>query len=675
MNLEDFSIDFLEQSLITVEHSKISQEDSITTDILDYLIDCGDISVSEICHYKVRGIKINAWNYEEETNSFELFTTIVKSEGRLTKVSDTEIQEAFKRTLNFFWSARNKKLRDKVDESCFSVLDLVQIIEDKNDVYTNLKVFVLTNGQASADLAPPVTVQEHVCIDCQIWDIERAYQHYLTKKGKQIIEIDFIDSFDQRLQCLRVQSNCEVVDSYIVVMPGKILAEIYGTYRQGLLEKNVRTFLQFKGKVNSGIRNTIRKDPALFFSYNNGISATADKVEVVYENNISYITKVENLQIVNGGQTTAAIYATSLERGSDLSEVFVQMKISVVNSNINADELVQKISKFANSQTAIKESDFSSNTEYQILVENLSRSIWIPSNTGGKPTGKWFYERTRGQYLDEQSKRKGLKASRNFVIEYPKYNKLSKTDLAKYEMSWQQRPHDVSKGAENNFKMFTKEFSGLAVEIDVNYYKNLIAKAVLFKEIDKIVAKTNLGGYKANMVSYIMALISYKTDRNLDLGRIWTTQVISQPIYNLIQLIVLPVWRHLNEPDKLGMNIGEWCKKSECWLSLKDVPVDISGISIEIQTINRELIINSHTDLATESRISTVISSASAIQAEIWFSIFQWSRSMNKFTPLERKLLYNLGVMSNRNCKLSLKQSKQALQLLNSASKMGFKKV
>jgi hypothetical protein len=92
----------------------------------------------------------------------------------------------------------------------------------------------------------------------------------------------------------------------------------------------------------------------------------------------------------------------------------------------------------------------------------------------------------------------------------------------------------------------------------------LVAKAILFKEIDRMVAKRNLGGYKANMVSYILAWLSYKSNKKLNLNIIWENQVISEPINNLIEQMIDVVWKHINTPSKAGMNIGEWCKKQEC---------------------------------------------------------------------------------------------------------------
>ncbi|MGI9651962.1 AIPR family protein [Chryseobacterium sp. RLHN22] len=670
MNLSEFGIDFLENALITVEEEKISQEDAITNDILEYAIDSGEVIAHELCHYKVRGIKINAWNYDEENASIDLFVTIFKGEPRLTKVSDKDVLDAFNKAENFFWQARDGKLSAKIDESDINVFDLVQIIEQSKSEVKNARIFVLTNGEASAEIIPEALEQNGVYIDFQLWDMERVYQQYLIRAGKQKIEIDFLNDFNHKLKCLHMEKVSEKVDAFIAIIPGRILASVYEKYRQGLLEKNVRTFLQFRARVNQGIRETIRKEPDMFFAYNNGISTTAEKVEVEFEDNIPYITKIENWQVVNGGQTTASIFATSTEKDIDLSKVFVQMKISVVRQQDEVGAIVAKISRFANTQTIIKDSDFSSNNEYHIAIENFSRTEWMPTKTGGKATNKWFYERTRGQYLDERSK-KTVKESKIFDREYPKKQKFIKTDLAKYEMSWLQRPYDVSKGAENNFKLFTKELASQKNEISKMYYQRLIAKAILFKEIDRIVAKKNLGGYKANMVSYIFSWLSFKTNKKLNLDMIWENQGINENLNNIIEQMISIVWNHLNNPLKVGMNIGEWCKKPECWLTLKDKFIDTSIINEEIKKldsyiendlIGQEL---SHLELK-------IIEEASNVKSETWFALAKWAKEYSKFTPFDRKLSYNLGVLANRKNILSVKQAKNALRLLKQAAHEGF---
>jgi hypothetical protein len=670
MELEEFAIDFLEGALITVEDEDISQEDAITNDILEYTIDSGEVIAGELCHYKVRGIKINAWNYDEENEAIDLFVSIFKGEQRLTKVSDKDVQGAFSKAENFFWSAREGKLSSKVDESDTNVFDLVQIIEQTKEAVNTIRIFVFTNGQASADIVPEARDEKGIFLDFQLWDIERVYQQYLIRSGKQKIEIDFLTDFNYKLKCLQMDTISEKVDAYLAIIPGKILAAIYDKYKQGLLEKNVRTFLQFKAKVNQGIRDTILNEPDMFFAYNNGISTTAEKINVEYEDNVPYITRLENWQVVNGGQTTASIFATSTEKETDLSKVFVQMKISVVHKE-QMETIVPKISRFANTQTIIKDSDFSSNSDYQNKIQDFSRSEWVPAKAGGKATNKWFYERARGQYLDEKSRRTG-KEAKIFDREYPKKQKFTKTDLAKYEMSWWQRSYDVSRGAENNFKVFTKELSSEKNEVTQKYYHRLIAKTILFKEIDRLVAKRNLGGYKANMTSYILALLSYKSNKKLNLDSIWENQNISEALNNMIEQMIDIVWSHINSPTKSGTNIGEWCKKVECWLTLKDKFIDTNSMSNEIR---KDVDTYVETDLVGQElspQEAKMIEEAGEVQGEIWFALAKWAKVNNRFTPFDRKLSYNLGVLANRKKILSPKQAKSALRILKQAREEGF---
>lgn len=671
MDLSEFAIDFLEGALITVEDEKISQEDAITNDIIEYTIDSGEVIAGELCHYKVRGIKINAWNYDEDNEAIDLFVTIFKSEQRLTKVSDKDITDSFNKAENFFWSAREGKLSTKVDESDIAIFDVVQIVEQTKGTVKNLRIFVLTNGQSSADIVPETKVQDGIYIDFQLWDIERVYQQYLIRSGKQKIEIDFLNDYNYRLKCLRMDNVSEKVDAYLAIIPGKILAKIYDRYRQGLLEKNVRSFLQFKAKVNQGIRDTLRNHPDMFFAYNNGISTTAERIDIEFDDNVPYITKMENWQVVNGGQTTASIFATSTEKDIDLSKVFIQMKISVVQQVDEIDDIIPNISRYANTQTIIRDSDFSTNSEYHNKIQDFSRSEWVPTKTGGKATNKWFYERARGQYLDEKSKLSG-KELKAFDIVYPKKQKFIKTDLSKYEMSWWQRPYDVSKGAENNFKIFTKELVNDKNEVSLKYYQRLISKTILFKEIDRIVAKRNLGGYKANMVSYILAWLSYKSNKKLNLDTIWENQVISESVNNLIEQMINPVWIHITTPSKAGMNIGEWCKKQECWLTLKDKFIEVDSISDEIRLDSDTY---SEKDLIGQElspQESKMIEEAGKVKAETWFALSKWAKENNRFTPFDRKLSYNLGVLANRKATLSPKQAKSALKILKQSKDEGF---
>jgi hypothetical protein len=500
-----------------------------------------------------------------------------------------------------------------------------------------------------------------------LWDIERGYQQYLIKAGKQKIEVDFESTYQYKLKCLQMESVSEKVDEYLAILPASILADIYGKHKQALLEKNIRNFLHFKTKVNNGIRDTIRNEPDMFFAYNNGISTTAESVDVHYEKEGQYIKKLENLQIVNGGQTTASIYYTSTDANIDLTKVFVPMKISVVKADANINDVVPKISQFANSQTIIKQSDFSSNSVYHLRLEELSRTTFIPASTGVKSTSKWYYERTRGQYLDERS-RKITKTDKNsFDTEYPKKQKFDKIELSKFEMSWWQRPHDVSKGGEKHFPLFTKEVETSKIEVTEVYYKNLITKGILFHAIEKSYTAKKLGSYRAIVVTYVLSWLSYKTAGKLNLLALWDQQEVTSNILLTINQMIDIVWPHINNPSKTGMNVTDWHKKPECWLSLKDKYIDISILNEQLDNTS----VNGVVQQLTDSEIKW-IEDASLYSGELWYALSKWAKEKNLFSPFDRKLAYNLGVLKNRKTKLSPKQAKNAIRIMKEAAKEGF---
>ena len=166
----------------------------------------------------------------------------------------------------------------------------------------------------------------------------------------------------------------------------------------------------------------------------------------------SFITKIYDWQIVNGGQTTASISALMNDKKVDLNQVYVPMKLSVIHDKPNYNSIVKDISTFANSQTAIKNSDFTANDPYLIELENMSRNIFVPGNnyyTGSK----WFFERMRGQYIDCKEQLNKVDSDA-FMRTYPKEHKITKTDIAKIESAWNRTPYDACRGAEQCYKLF-----------------------------------------------------------------------------------------------------------------------------------------------------------------------------------------------------------------------------
>jgi hypothetical protein len=444
-----------------------------------------------------------------------------------------------------------------------------------------------------------------------------------------------------------------------------------------LLERNVRSFLQVKGAVNKGIRDTLRDEPEMFLAYNNGISVTAESVDVIRDaNGRPSIKQIRDMQIVNGGQTTASIYNAKRDKklDVDLSKIFVQMKLSVIQSPEAMDDIVPRISVYANTQNKVQIADFSANDPFHRKIEELSRVIWASAQSGLKPKN-WFYERARGQYSDQLSRESTPLRKKQFKEDHPCF---TKTDLAKYENTWDQLPYIVSEGAQKNFKKFTLRLQERKNFIpDEAYYKRLIAKAILFRRTEKLVQAQNYGGYRANIVTYTIAFLSFKSAQRIDLERIWKEQALTPALED--EMVRVSAFVHkliINPPG--GANIGEWCKKEKCWDSVRDFAFDIStGFESEwISVVRPKYIVSAKSQSQGIAEItaeeSKMIDKVADIPATTWFALSRWSKETDNFEGWQRSIVFSVGTLLGRGKKPSYKQANQAWKVHSQAIKKGF---
>ena len=561
-------------------------------------------------------------------------------------------------------------LKEGEEEEFGEIAQIAELIQSTKGKISQLRIYLLTDGLTDP-AAIPASVEndeDNFVIEFNVWDMQRIYQQHNIRAGKEKVEIDFPTTYNTELQCLKMSDQNPFVDAYLAIIPGKTLAKIYKQYQQVLLEKNVRTFLQFKGKVNKEIRRTLREQPDMFFSYNNGISTTASDIELKEVEGVLYITRLFDWQIVNGGQTTASIAASISDREVDLSKVFVPMKISVIRDKDHSDEIVKAISTSANSQTAIKNSDFSANEPFLVDLENCSRSEWVP-NGNSRPICKWYFERTRGQYFDQLAQLSGFN-EKSFRIEYPKNQRITKTDVAKYENGWKQRPYDVCRGAEQNYKLFVADIKRDKPDVTPAFYKRIIAEGILFNTIDSIVRSKNLGGYKSNMNAYIMSSLSLLSDEKLDMMYIWENQKVQQLVIDKIEELIPVIWLHLTGASSGSQmsNVNEWSKRVECWNKLKLKLSDIEKFDDDLlmKEINED---GTGLNETQKNRIKE----AESYSPQFWFALANWAKTNNMLTPIDRKAAFNFGTMRSRGRGFaSLRQAMYALKIVNSAKENGF---
>lgn len=565
---EQFAENFLQDVIARSRDTETEAftEEQFTELMLEYLADAGEIDDREICSHRSRGIKVNGYAFSNENEALDLFVSYFTGESPPLRVARSELQLQLKRLRTFFDRAVDRNYAGLEESS--PAFDLADRIYQLREKLTIVRLFVLTDGYTSVE-----TINDDTCgstrISHHIWDIQRLFRLISSGAHAEPIEIDLIETVGKSLPCLPMPEENPVYSTYLCIIPAGALADLYELYGPRLLERNVRAFLQMRGSINKGIRDTIVNQPHMFLAYNNGISATAESIEMMdSEDGSTSIRWIRDFQIVNGGQTTASIYHTRTRDKKDVSKVYVQVKLTVLKNPEDVDAIVPKISEYANSQNKINAADFTSNDPFHIAIQKLSRKIWAPAQGGSQLETHWYYERVRGQYQDDKGRKISPRKQRVFGDQNPTGQRFTKTDMAKYENAWDQLPHIVSLGAEKNYREFILRYHQLGEFIpDSTYFSHLISKAILFRQTDRLVKQKFGGAYKAQIVAYTVALLSKLTDQRINLEKIWKQQRLSSVLENTIVELSQIVHAHITSSSG-GKNITEWCKKEECWKSL-----------------------------------------------------------------------------------------------------------
>ena len=445
-------------------------------------------------------------------------------------------------------------------------------------------------------------------------------------------------------------------------MPALILATTYEKYGYSFLNGNVRAYLKKTQKVNKKIYETLENEPNYFVAYNNGLSTVASNIEIDENNNIS---KIYGWQIVNGGQTTATIFEAK-KANVNLSQVYVPVKLTLIKDiSKEPDELISKISEYANTQSKVNQSDLSSNEKYHIELEKLSSKVCIPKIIKEDEYEKWFYERTKNQYeLNKARDNTGL-----FTKEFPKDKKITKVDLAKCVMPWEQEPHTASLGGEKNFFLFNTRVRANEdfIKIDETYYKKCIALYILFDEIDKIVTKEAFGGYKANIDYYVLALISNLTEKKLNLLKIWEDQGIDNIFKAHISELANLVFEKINQTPANNTNVAMWCRNKQCWDNVRTNDYNLEGM--EHYMTNEETILAPETTLIVSDGVTFDLNNVTSAE---WFAISKWGKDTDLIQPRYRSMAYSTGLNLSRGKKLTASQIAFAKKVLKDAYEKGF---
>ncbi|WP_422027534.1 AIPR family protein [Pyruvatibacter mobilis] len=574
---EEFFHDFRQDLLAGAEANGSFLVAEFMESVSRELTETGFTEGFEFAHYRAqRGMRVDGYWFNDE-GGLDLFVADFDSRTELASLTRTDVDAAFKRVTNFFEASLRKNLANDLEVTS-PEYGLARQIADRKGLIRQLNLFLLSERTLSDRIQTlPDSEIGGVPTTYHIWDISRLHRQRSSRSHKEALDLDFETMFGTGILCLPAHLGNDAYQSYLVVMPGDILSKLYEKFGARLLEQNVRTFLQARGKVNKGIRTTIISEPGMFFAYNNGITATAQGVETKQSDGGLQITRITDLQIVNGGQTTASLFHTRRRDKADLTHIFVQMKLSVID-NEESEKVVPRISEYANTQNRVQAADFFSNHAFHIRMEELSRRLWAPAGKGAQRETKWFYERARGQYADAQAKLTPAE-QRRFKAENPKPQMFTKTDLAKFENVWDDHPRFVNLGAEKNFARYAarigKEWDKSPDSFNETYFKRAVARAIIFRATERMISAQPWynGGYRANIVAYTLAVLSDLTrrrGRSLDFLRIWNSQEIGSLLEGTLTAIAPEVNDVLLRPPQGISNISEWAKRDACWTRMQE---------------------------------------------------------------------------------------------------------
>lgn len=571
-HMRQFNEELIEEVREYRENEKCSTEDAFTSVFSSYVIDAGEsfLNNCNVLSYRkeYEKAKINAYVYDEYFQTLTLVVSVFENRTEISKMGKVDINRNVKQATKFYRMCKSGYFNDLEETDPGYII--AEYINDYERGIENIRVLLLTNKETVPEIPESIKIDK-IAVKFDVWDLERICQSLYQNKSHEDLVIRFQNKYNNPLKMIKVKQETNVYDCYIGVISGQCLAEIYRDEGQKLIEKNVRSFLQAMGKINQGIKKTLIEEPEMFMTYNNGISTTAKSIVIDEEksdDDFVVIKEIVDWQIVNGGQTTASIH-NALQTGVDISQVNVQIKLTVIREQSKTEEMVGFISKYANSQNKINMSDFSANDPYHIEMARLSEKIYVPSENG-KSTLRWYYERARGQYMVDVNRQPTPAAKKKFKEVSPKSMCISKTVAAKCMMAWMRYPNVVSKGLETNFIEFSAMIkNGEVPEPSQESYISMISKVILFKECDKLVAKQNFGGYKAQINYYVIALLAEFHSNEVDDLDIWKRQSISPELSIRIEKLILKVWNHFMNPEVVGINITQWCKKEDCWKLLK----------------------------------------------------------------------------------------------------------
>lgn len=644
-----------------------TMQDVFQEHISDYLAQDAEITDPTYGYWKAtisgKNAEISGCAWDDERKLLTLITSEFFNEDKIPTITKDIYEKKFKALNNFLTLATNTKEPLYVEMTATDpASEVARIIFENFNQARNIEFLLLTNGQITrtltkADAKITISGIKNPRSSFKIFDINRIYQLKTSETSFEDMDVDFASKTldGHGIKCLpAINDDSADYQSYLAVMPAETLAKTYEEFGQKLLEQNVRTFLQFKPKVNKGMSITIDEAPERFFAYNNGLTCTASEPDFYNHKGTLYLKSAKGFQIVNGGQTTNVLFS-AYKNKKDLSKVSVQMKLSVIADPDKYSDFVEKVARYANTQNPVKESDFFSNSVFHKKFKDLSQRIWAPAVDGKQNKTRWYYERTRGQYLSEYSG-KSEKVKNDFLYIHPKEQMIDKIILAKTESIFCEAPY-LSNRQQQAFAYFAetveKQLDKNEESINDNYFIEAVAKVIMAKRTDAIIAATEWyqanrsvkSEYKAYSLALLNAYIKSKS-RFINFRKIWDLQKVPTRFEEAINVAINLVRSFMMDkyPDPADWREkfklkGTWEDVSKLDLALsEDLIEDISVDTDTQKYVKRESIKDAKMQKEVDDIIFVV-----KVEKAAWITLLDFfNRNRSNITQKEYEILTSM---------------------------------
>lgn len=416
-----------------------------------------------------------------------------------------DVDANLKMAFNFLKLSCSQKAESGDTEESNEVRDLVNDRYNQNAILDFRIIYVSNKELNDGKLQSRLKDEKYgIAADVIYYDLKEYDQ--LTKSDLERLPLDIdLESEDfagYNVNAISIKNDGSgAPNNYLAVVPADLIADLYGKYHSRILQSNVRLFLSTTRRANKAMLNTLKNNPNGFLAFNNGLSITCSKVET---SSTGRITKLVDMQIVNGGQTTAVLSEarkTPISKETkdtiSLKDVKVAVKITEIqksNKSSLYEKVVSEISEAANTQTAVKKSDFLSNKA--VFVDCEGHSKQLTANIEGSHY-YYFFERMAGQYNAEKG-RGTTKQKRVFENKHPKELSFDKIEFTRWHASMYTKfSHDIAKGAQKQFISYMDDsyvFQGQSIKfkgLSDSQFKWIVGYGLLFKRVRQLCGYSN----------------------------------------------------------------------------------------------------------------------------------------------------------------------------------------